>query len=390
MVRLNVNQGTDPSRYLLVSGDFVKTGGMDRANYALASHLARRGDEVHLVAYRAGEDLLQHENLTLHQVTKPLGSYLLGHPVLGWAGRSWAARLGKGGGRVVVNGGNCRWGDVNWLHHLNVLDHPNASGGIGRRVHRKLGYWLYSREDRAALEMARVIVTTCERNKQDLVNWLGIDPARVKVVYYGTDPEVFRPAVPGEREALRDRFGWPQDRLMLSFVGALGDRRKGFDTLFGAWSRLCQDPNWEADLVVAGTGAELPAWQERAKAAGLASRIHFLGFRRDIPDIFRACDAHVLPSRYEGYSLVTQEALCCGQPAFITRTAGIAERFPDELQTLLIPDPDDADDLADRLRAWQSEAGRMAPAVKGFSEQLRASTWDQMAQSFMAIVEGTD
>jgi glycosyltransferase involved in cell wall biosynthesis len=381
MVRMN------KKRYLLVSGDFVKTGGMDRANYALAAHLAEKGDEVHLVAYRAGEDLVRHANLTLHRVRKPLGSYLLGHPVLGRAGRAWARRIGGAGGRVVVNGGNCRWGDVNWLHHLNVLDRPNASGSLGRRFHRRLGYWLYSREDRAALRMARVIVTTCERNKHDLVEWLGIDPGRVRVVYYGTDPEVFHPAADGEREALRTKFGWPLDRPILAFVGALGDRRKGFDTLFAAWERLCRDPAWEADLVVVGAGGELPAWKERAVSAGIAARIRFLGFRRDVPDIFRACDAHVLPSRYEGYSLVTQEALCCGRPAFITRTAGIAERFPAELQDLLIPNPDDAADLADRLRNWFAGSDRFAPALASFAEQLRSSTWDQMAERFLAIVE---
>src|SRR5206468_4094353 len=153
--------------------------------------------------------------------------------VLGCAGRLWARRLGGAGqgGRVVVNGGNCRWGDVNWLHHLNVLDAPVASGGPARRIHRRLGHWLYARDDRAALGMAGVIITTCERNKRDLVEWLGTPPERVHVVYYGTDPEVFRPAAAGERAALRARFGWDADRPLFAFVGALGDRRKGFDTL---------------------------------------------------------------------------------------------------------------------------------------------------------------
>jgi glycosyltransferase involved in cell wall biosynthesis len=177
---------------------------------------------------------------------------------------------------------------------------------------------------------------------------------------------------------------------MFAFVGALGDRRKGFDTLFETWKTLCRDSGWDADLVVVGTGAELPAWKERAVAAGMDSRIRFLGFRRDVPDIFRACDAHVIPTRYEPYSLVTQEALCCGLPALITQTAGIAERFPVALQDWLIPDPDDVVDLASRIRRCRDQATQLAPDLAAFSEQLRAWTWDQMAEQFTDIVAETD
>ena len=53
----------------------------------------------------------------------------------------------------------------------------------------------------------------------------------------------------------------------------------------------------------------------------------------------------------------------------VTDTAGIAERYPAALQPLLIPDPNDATDLAARLRAWRSAAGGFAPAVATLSAQ---------------------
>jgi glycosyltransferase involved in cell wall biosynthesis len=373
---------------LIVSGDFVETGGMDRANHALADHLSRRGDEVHLVAYRAAADLLARPNLTLHAVNKPFQSYTLGGPVLNRRGRDEAARVAARGGRVIVNGGNCRWGDVNWVHHLNVLDVPQPGGSPLRRLKTRLDYRVHVGAERRALTVARQVVTTCEKNRDDLARHFGMPADRIEVVYYGTDPSAFRPAAPGERTALRERFGWPGDRPTYLFVGGLGaDRRKGFDTLFAAWALLCGDATWAADLVVVGDGAERPAWQKAASEAGLGERIRFLGFRRDVPDLFRACDAHVLPSRYEGYSLVTQEALCCGLPAFVTRTAGIAERFEGDLaDALLIPDPDDAPALADRLRAWQARAESARPALEAFSGRLRAYTWDHMAGRIAAVI----
>jgi len=62
----------------------------------------------------------------------------------------------------------------------------------------------------------------------------------------------------------------------LLFIGALGDRRKGFDILFSAWQQLCANSDWDADLVALGSGADLPMWQRRAAEAGIGSRIHFL------------------------------------------------------------------------------------------------------------------
>jgi len=367
----------------LVSGDFVRTGGMDRANYALAAHLLGLGRTVHLVAYRVDPALLASPNAVFHRAPKPLGSYLLGHPVLSARGSRRGRSVAAEGGRVVVNGGNCRFGDVNWLHHINALDPPRTSGGPLRRLHRSASYRLFVREDRAALREARRVVTTCHRNKADLIDWLGTDPGRIDVIPYGADPDAHRPAGPEERAALRARFGWPSGCPVFLFVGALGDRRKGFDTLFRAWSILCRDASWDGRLVVAGSGAELPAWRGRAASSGLAGRVEFLGFRGDVPDLLRAADAHVLPSRYEGYSLATQEALCCGLPAFVTATAGIAERYPSALQGLLIPDPDDADVLADRLRAWRDRPGELSEPLGEFAAALRSFTWDDMAAEFL-------
>ena len=76
--------------YLLVTGDFVKTGAMDRANFALANHLATQGYETHLVTHRVDPDLAESPNIIVHRVPRPVGSHLLGAPLLNRAGRFWA------------------------------------------------------------------------------------------------------------------------------------------------------------------------------------------------------------------------------------------------------------------------------------------------------------
>src|SRR2546428_102724 len=78
-------------------------------------------------------------------------------------------------------------------------------------------------------------------------------------------------------------------------------------------------------------------WQGMAAAHELAGRVRFLGFRTDVPDLLRAADVLIAPSRYEPYGLTVHEALCCGLPALVSAAAGVAERYPAELSDLLIP-----------------------------------------------------
>jgi len=377
------------SPFLIVAADFVQTGGMDRPNLALAEYLAGRGSEVHLVTHRAEDSVSRLERTRLHMAPKPLRSYLLGEPFLGWIGAKWAEKITALGGRVVVNGGNCYWGDVNWVHYVHAAYTPAASGGALRRLKGAIAHRIALHRERKALPRARLVIANSERTRADLIRFLGIPPDRVRTVYYGIDPSLFSPRSDDERAAARARLGWAADRPMLVFIGGLGDRRKGFATLFEAWKRLCADPAWDSVLVVIGAGAELPAWRKRAGDAGLGDRIAFLGFRTDVPEILAACDLLVAPTHYEAYGLAVQEALCQGVPALVTRTAGVAERYPPDLAELLISDPADVTELVERLLHWSVDPRPYREATVRLAEVLRAHSWERMAAQVVGAIEET-
>jgi glycosyltransferase involved in cell wall biosynthesis len=360
---------------------------MDVANHALASYFAGRGDEVHLVAHQVADDLARRENVTVHQVPKPAGSYLLGEPLIERVGRKWAAQISARGGRVLVNGGNCRWGDVNWVHYLHAAYVPAPVNGVLRSAKNAWVRRRHLASERDALRRARVVITNSERTRADVVERLRAPPSRVHAVYYGTDGSRFRPPTAEEREKARASLSWPAGIPFVVFIGALGDHRKGFDSLFSAWTLLCADPHWDVQLAVVGTGTELPLWKHLASRARLDGKIRFLGFREDVPTILAACDALVAPTRYEAYGLGVQEALCCGLPAFVTETAGVAEQYPADLRDLLIPDPDDAAALADRLRGWRRQQDSYRTRVADLSRRLRSHTWDQMAAQIGRIID---
>ena len=183
-----------------------------------------------------------------------------------------------------------------------------------------------------------------------------VDPDRVHTIYYGIDPEKFRPASVPERNEARHLLGLPRNRPVVAFIGGLGhDRRKGFDVLFDAWCQCSTYTDWDASLVVAGTGPELNYWKRRVVESGRTNDIHFLGFTKEVCTLLAAADVLVSPTRFEPYGQGVHEALCCGLAVFVTRCAGIAERFPAELDDLLLDDPPNAVQLCERLRTWHKD-----------------------------------
>ena len=173
---------------------------------------------------------------------------------------------------------------------------------------------------------------------------------------------------------------------MIVFVGALGDARKGFDTLFEAWKQLARGPGWDARLLVVGSGASLPLHQRIAREAGLEDSLRFLGFRRDVPHVLAAADLLVSPVRYEAYGLNVHEALCRGIPALVSAESGVAERLPDDTGPVpmkLQPGAGPAD-LADALRSWRDRPEAYREKARDAGARLRAATWEDRMSEFVA------
>ena len=78
-------------------------------------------------------------------------------------------------------------------------------------------------------------------------------------------------------------------------------------------------------LMLIGDGALRPGIEGRAAEGGLADRVLFLGDRKDVPDLYQAMDALVLPSFFEGLPMVGVEAQCAGLPMICS------DRVPDEV-----------------------------------------------------------
>ncbi len=143
----------------------------------------------------------------------------------------------------------------------------------------------------------------------------------------------------------RAELGVAAGQPVVLAVGRLA-AQKGFGLLLDAasrWADLTPPPA----LVIAGDGPLAAELGARSAPLGLGAR--FLGHRSDVPALLAAADVFVLPSVWEGQSLVLQEALRAGLPIVATRVGGNPDLAgPDA--ALLVP-PGDAQRLADAVRA---------------------------------------
>jgi glycosyltransferase involved in cell wall biosynthesis len=201
------------------------------------------------------------------------------------------------------------------------------------------------------------------------------------------DSGLFARRTADEQRAARAALGIAPGRRAALFIGALGDRRKGFDALFEAWRSLAADAAWDVDLLVAGAGGERESWERRAAGRELNATVRFLGFRRDVATVIAAADVLVHPARYEAYGLGVHEAICRGVPAIVSESAGVAERYPAWARDLLMPGAVDAAAVAAALRRWRAEADAWPARLEPFSASLRSGSWDAMAAEIAALVE---
>lgn len=383
----------DRAPWVLVAGGFHLRGAMDRSNAELARYLAERGHPVELVGHDVDAELAAIPGIRVHRVPCPLGSLYLGESRLRRTGRAVAeaAVARDPRTRVVVNGGNCDWPGINWahsVHHAWPCVHDGAPWWFAAKS--RLAKRSAMRTERESFSRARLILANSERTRRDLAQHFGLDPQRIHTVYLGSDPARGE-ATAEDRAAGRRWLGVGADVPVVAFVGALSyDSNKGFDTLWEAWRRLSQRPDWDGVLIAAGGGSGVESWRDRTAGAGLEGRIRLLGFSDRVPDLLAASDLLVSPVRYEAYGMNVHEAICRGRPAMVSRQAGVAERYPAELGEMLIPDPEDVDALVERLGRWGAERELWAQRFAPLAAELRAHTWTDMAERIVALAGSMD
>ncbi|MGC1679598.1 MAG: glycosyltransferase family 4 protein [Candidatus Binataceae bacterium] len=216
--------------------------------------------------------------------------------------------------------------------------------------------------------------------RDDLVRQFGISPQRAVTLYNGVDLERFKPAATSSTRAeIRTRYGIPAEAVLIAFVGN-GFARKGLGALLEAMPGQANDPH----LIVVGNDRAQAVYERRAAHLGIQHRVIFAGAQPNVDQFFQAADAFAFPSLFEPFGNVALEAMACGIPALTSAACGVAELMPPELQSAVVDDPADANEVTIRLGVMLGAREALAPVALATARQF---TWERHQRELLAIIE---
>lgn len=358
--------------------ELIRGHGQGRINYEIARHALAAGHEVVLLADRVAPELVEWGATWVPVSPPPHRPHLVFVPRFASAADR---RLGQLPARpdVVVAAGVTMWGahDVSMCQfvHGAWMKSPAHDIRLGRgpRAWYQAAYArANARWERRAYAAAGVVVAPSDRVRGELQG-VGVPGDKIRVVFNGVDPGEF---FPGPQP--RAELGLPDGVPLALFVGDIRTGRKNLGTVLKALARV---PDVHLAVVGAADASPFPAV---ARALGVADRVHFAGFRKDVPAFMRACDLFVFPTRYEPFGLVVLEALSCGLPVVTTRAAGAAEVMGDG-DGRIVADPEDVAALAAAVAAVAGNRG--APGVRAGAARdiAERNSWARMAGRYLDL-----
>jgi len=188
-----------------------------------------------------------------------------------------------------------------------------------------------------------------------------------------------------DRAAVREAWKIPSEATVTLFCAKL-QRWKGPMDLLEAFAQA-NVPN--SYLAYAGDGPERGDLERRTAELSLADRVRFLGFvnQSQLPSVYCASDLFVLPSLFEPFGLVVNEAMLCGLPVAVSDCVGAKFDLVRPDENGYVYPAGDVEALAAILRRILPDAEKRARL--GAAAKRRMETWSprEYADSFVRAVE---
>jgi glycosyltransferase involved in cell wall biosynthesis len=220
---------------------------------------------------------------------------------------------------------------------------------------------------------------------RELMQSLGIPDDRITLIPYTVDNGWWmQRSQQVNREVLRATWGAGPEDVVVLFCAKLQPWKRPADVLT-AFAR-CRSANLR--LVFAGDGPLRQELVAEASALGVADRVAFLGFvnQSQLPAVYTSADVLVLPSEYEPFGLVVNEAMCCQCAVIASDRVGAASDLIVPVEPEFVFRCGDIEALAGKLdRAAANRMGLKAIGSRGLAHMQNWSPERNVATTIAAV-----
>ena len=206
--------------------------------------------------------------------------------------------------------------------YVSLLGHLTGARSV---VHMHAPVSELSRPTLWGMRHANAIFAVSESIRVNLID-LGLSPDNIYTVHNAVDSDYFDPDIPlNTRPSVREQFGIPVNAPVVG-IAARMNPWKGQIELIGAASQLKET---FTNLHVVILGANVPSmraeYEKLAHEGGIADRVHFGGYQKDVRPFLKEFDIFVHPSYGEPFGLSIVEAMAMRKPVIACGTGGVPE-----------------------------------------------------------------
>ncbi|GGG08873.1 glycosyl transferase [Dokdonia pacifica] len=196
---------------------------------------------------------------------------------------------------------------------LIVTEHNTDNRRRASVVFKYIDRWIYKKYDK--------VIAISKGVKENLQSHLKKSNDTIVTIPNGIPIEVFKNAT----GLSKYHIGIPENAKVIIQVASFTPQ-KDQDTLLKAISLL---PD-EVHLLLIGDGVLKEEKIGLATTLNIKHRVHFLGYRTDIPQLLKLSDVSVLSSHYEGFGLAIVEGMAAGNPCIGSNVPGLSEVIGEE------------------------------------------------------------
>lgn len=228
------------------------------------------------------------------------------------------------------------------------------------------------------------LIAVSHNTARDLHQFFRIPQERIRVIVNGLDHERFRPLEGGESKEIARR-AWGLERPFFLYVARLEHPAKNHWRLLEAFDRFKRRTGSHWQLILGGSdwhGAE--NIHRRIGQSPFRSDIKCLGFveEGDLSGLYRAADAFVYPSLYEGFGMPPVEAMACGCPVISSRAGSLQEVVGTAAKGV---DPDSVEQLEAALAEFAENDELRQQYGRAGVERARIFQWRTTASETLNV-----